>query len=141
MASYNKSIILGNLGGDPVITRFDNGKALAKFSVATQEKFKNKDGETVTETTWHDVEVWGKLVDIIEKYLKKGREVLIEGPTKRSIWEDKEGVKHNRVFIDGKLMVMVGNKPQEHIEHEQAQPQGINEGLPGDDLPGEDNPW
>ena len=67
----NKVIILGNLGKDPEVKSLEGGQKVAKFSVATSETYKNKAGEKVTDTEWHNVTVWGRLAEIVEKYLKK----------------------------------------------------------------------
>lgn len=71
MASVNKVILIGNLGKDPEIKKFENGIKNASFSLATTEKFKNKAGEMVSNTEWHNIVVWGALSDVAEKYLKK----------------------------------------------------------------------
>ena len=75
----NKVQLIGNLGNDPEIINLESGKTLAKFSVATNESYKNASGEKVTDTQWHNVVAWGKTAQIIEKYVTKGKEVAIEG--------------------------------------------------------------
>ena len=102
MASVNKVILVGNLGKDPEIKKFDSGIKNASFSLATTEKFKNKAGETVTTTEWHNIVVWGTLADICEKYLKKGSQIYLEGKIKTRTWEDKSGTKKyiTEIFAD-----------------------------------------
>jgi single-strand DNA-binding protein len=89
----NKVTLIGNLGNNPEIKVLDNNKRVARLSVATNETYKNKSGEKVTETTWHNVVAWGPLASIIEKFLKKGSEVCLEGKLVNRSWTDKEGQK------------------------------------------------
>jgi single-strand DNA-binding protein len=91
--SVNKVILLGNVGNDPEIKVFDNGNKVANFSLATSEKWKNKDGEQQEATEWHNVAVFGKLADIVESYVKKGQQLYIEGKIKTRSWDDSEGNK------------------------------------------------
>ena len=92
-ALRNKVQLIGNLGMNPEIKNLDGGKKLAKFSIATNESYKNAKGELVKETSWHNLKAWGKTAEIIEKYLTKGSEVAIEGKLVNSNYTDKEGVK------------------------------------------------
>ena len=75
----NKVQLIGNLGNDPEIVNLESGKLLAKFSIATNESYKNAEGEKVTDTQWHNVVAWGKTAEIVEKYVTKGKEIAIEG--------------------------------------------------------------
>ena len=75
----NKVQLIGNLGNDPEIINLESGKMLAKFSIATNENYKNAQGEKITDTQWHNVIAWGKTASIVEKYLAKGKEVAVEG--------------------------------------------------------------
>ncbi len=106
MSHVNKVILMGNLGKDPEITTFDSGK-LAKFSLATSEKYTDKAGKKVEETTWHNVTVWGNLADIVEKYLTKGKLIYLEGRIKNRTWDDKEGVKRYATDIVANVINMV----------------------------------
>ena len=87
----NKVQLIGNLGNDPEIINLDSGKTLAKFSIATNESYKNANGEKVTQTDWHNVVCWNKTAQIAEKYLQKGKEVAIEGKLSNRSYEDKNG--------------------------------------------------
>ena len=89
----NKVQLIGNLGNDPEIVTLESGKKLAKFSIATNESYKNNKGERVTDTQWHNVVAWGKTAEIIESFVTKGKEVAIEGKLTTRSWEDKEGQK------------------------------------------------
>ena len=75
----NKVQLIGNLGQEPEVLTLDSGKKLAKFSIATNDYYYNKQGEKIKDTQWHNVVAWGKTADIIEKYIVKGQEVAVEG--------------------------------------------------------------
>ena len=103
----NKVQLIGNLGNDPEIVNLESGKTLAKFSVATNESYKNAQGEKVTDTQWHNIVAWGKTAQIIEKYVGKGREVAIEGKLTTRSWEDKDGVKrYSTEVVCSELLIL-----------------------------------
>ncbi len=89
----NKVQLIGHVGITPEILNLESGKKLAKFSIATNESYKNSKGEKVTDTQWHNIVAWGKTADLIEKFAPKGKEVGIEGKLTTRSYEDKEGVK------------------------------------------------
>lgn len=89
----NRVTLKGNLGKDPEVKTFDWGK-VAKFSLATTESYKNKSGEKITETTWHNLVFKGAVCDVIEKYVKKGDQILIEGKIATRTYKDKNQVDH-----------------------------------------------
>lgn len=89
----NKVHLIGNLGMDPEIKKLENGSSLAKFSLATSDSYKNKDGEKVKETQWHNLVAWGPKAEFVEKYLKKGQEIAVEGKLTHRTYENKEGKK------------------------------------------------
>lgn len=90
----NKVQLIGNVGREPEIVNLESGKKLAKFSVATNENYKNASGERVTDTQWHNIVAWGKTAELIEKYVNKGKEVGVEGKLTTRTWDDKDGTKH-----------------------------------------------
>ncbi|MDH7912313.1 single-stranded DNA-binding protein [Winogradskyella sp. SYSU M77433] len=92
-ALKNKVQLIGHLGKDPEIINLESGKMLAKFSLATNESYKNGHGEKVTDTQWHNIVAWGKTAQIVEKFVSKGKEVAIEGKLTTRSWEDKDGMK------------------------------------------------
>ena len=116
MASVNKVILVGNLGKDPEIKKFDSGIKNASFSLATTEKFKNKAGEQVNNTEWHNIVVWGALSDVAEKYLKKGSQIYLEGKIKTSSWDDKSGAKRYKTEIYADSFTMLGVKDAQSNE-------------------------
>ncbi|MEK6152401.1 single-stranded DNA-binding protein [Flavobacteriaceae bacterium 3-367] len=92
-ALRNKVQLIGNLGKDPEVIELENGGKLAKFSIATNENYKNAKGEKVTDTQWHNIVAWGKTAEIVENYLTKGKEVAVEGKLVNRSYENKEGEK------------------------------------------------
>ena len=101
---------MGNLGNAPEVKTIADNKKLAKFSMATNETYKNEKGEKVTETYWHNVIVWGKLAGIAEKYLQKGSEVAIEGKLTNKSYTDKDGNKRYVTEIIANEILMMGGK-------------------------------
>ena len=104
----NKVQLIGNLGNDPEIVTLESGKKLAKFSIATNESYKNNKGERVTDTQWHNVVAWGKTAEIIERFVTKGKEVAIEGKLTTRSWEDKEGQKRYTTEVVCNELLMLG---------------------------------
>ena len=111
MAGVNKVMLIGNLGKDPEVRYLDSGVAVANFSLATTESYKNKDGERVSQTEWHNIVLWRGLAEVAEKWLKKGSSVYIEGRIRTRKWEDKEGNARYSTEILGDNMTMLGGKP------------------------------
>ena len=109
-ALKNKVQLIGNLGNAPEVKTTDNGKKLARFSVATSESYRNASGEKVTETTWHNLVAWGKVADIAEKYLNKGSEVAIEGKLINRSYTDKDGNKKYITEVQVNELLMLGSK-------------------------------
>ena len=93
MSGVNKVILVGHLGKDPEVRHLENGVNVASFSLATTETITNKNGEKQDLTEWHNIVVWRGLADVAEKYLKKGKQVYVEGKIRTRSWDDKEGVK------------------------------------------------
>lgn len=89
----NSVRLIGNIGNEPEIKKLDGEKKLAKFSLATNETYKNDKGEKITETQWHNLIAWGATAGIIEKYTKKGQEIAVEGKLTSKSYTDKEGIK------------------------------------------------
>ena len=110
MAGVNKVILVGNLGKDPEVKHLDNGVAVANFSLATTENYKNKEGEKVSQTEWHNIVLWRGWAEVAEKYLKKGANVYIEGKIKTRKWEDKDGNNRYNTEILADNMTMLGSK-------------------------------
>jgi single-strand DNA-binding protein len=109
MSGINKVILVGHLGKDPEIRFLESGVKKASFSIATSETYKNKDGQTVDQTEWHNIVAWRGLADIIEKYVKKGQLVYIEGKIRSRTYE-KDGIKKYYTEIVADNMQMLGGK-------------------------------
>ncbi len=106
----NKVQLIGNLGNDPEIINLESGKMLAKFSIATNESYKNSKGEKITDTQWHNVVAWGKTAEIVEKYVTKGKEIAIEGKLTNRSWDDKDGNKRYTTEIVCSELLMFGKQ-------------------------------
>ena len=110
MKSLRNSVqLIGNIGKDPEVKSFEKSKK-ASFNIATNESYKNQKGEKIEETQWHNVVVWGKLADVVEKYLKKGSEVAIEGKLVHRSYETASGEKRYITEINVNDLLMLGGK-------------------------------
>jgi single-strand DNA-binding protein len=112
-ALKNKVQLIGNLGNAPEVKTLESGKKMARFSVATNEIYRNAKGEKVTETQWHNLVAWGKVAEIVEKYLTKGKEVAIEGKLINRSYNDKEGNKKYITEIQVNELLLLGVKAAE----------------------------
>lgn len=108
MAGVNKAILLGNVGKDPEIKAFEGGRKVANFTLATTESYKDKNGDRVDNTEWHNIAFWGPVVDVIEKYVKKGSQLYIEGKIRTRSYEAKEGGKKYITEIQGDTLTLLG---------------------------------
>jgi single-strand DNA-binding protein len=111
MASLNKAILIGRLGGDPVKRYTPSGQPVVTFRLATTENWTNREGQKEQRTEWHNIVVWGKLADICDQYLSKGRLVYIEGRIQTREWEDREGNRRWTTEIIANQMQMLGPPP------------------------------
>lgn len=121
--SVNKIILIGNCGKDPEIKNLSNGSKVATFTMATSETYKDKQGNKVVDTEWHDIEVWGVLAGVVENYVKKGTQLFIEGKIKTDTWEGKDGTKQYRKKVRVDNLTLLGQKQQINVKNE-------NDGLP-----------
>ena len=104
--------MIGNLGNAPEVKTIEGGKKLARFSIATKESYRNAKGEKVTETTWHNIVAWGKVAEIAEKYLTKGKEVAVEGKLINNSYTDKDGNKKYSTEVQVSEILMLGSKAE-----------------------------
>jgi len=111
-ALRNNVKLIGRLGQDPEVKTLDKGSKMATFSLATSESYIGKDGNKKEQTQWHNIVVWGNLATICEKYLKKGKEIAIDGRLTYRNWEDKNGTRHNSSEIIVSELLFVGNQNQ-----------------------------
>jgi single-strand DNA-binding protein len=153
MAGVNKVILIGNLGKDPELRYTPGGQPVASFSVATTERWTDKNGQRQDRTEWHNIVVWGKLAELTNQYLKKGRPVYIEGRITSRSWDDRDGNKKYRTeIVANQIQFLSGGpgpaaagaeavaqpEPQQSGEShfDQSSPAaGGQAGVPEDDLP------
>lgn len=108
--SINKVILIGRLGRDPEVKYTPSGQAVAKFSIATDETYKDRNGEQQRRTEWHNIVAWRRLAEICGEYLAKGKLVYIEGRLRTRKWEDREGNKRSTTEIEAREMQMLSPK-------------------------------
>jgi single-strand DNA-binding protein len=107
--SVNKVILIGNLGKDPELKHTGGGTAVAKFTLATNDRYKDKDGNWQDRTEWHNITCWARLAEIASEYLKKGRTVYIEGSLRTDSWDDKQsGQKRYQTYVNASDLVLLG---------------------------------
>ncbi|UCF04085.1 MAG: single-stranded DNA-binding protein [bacterium] len=142
MSGVNKVILIGNLGSDPELRHTPNGTPVANFRIATNEVFTNREGERDQRTEWHRIVAFGRLAEICGQYLKKGKQVYIEGRLRTREWEDQSGNRRFTTEINATQMVMLGRagdagfvpgeEPQESPPEESQAAVGSDD---DDDLP------
>jgi single-strand DNA-binding protein len=110
MASVNKVILVGNLGRDPELRYTQSGQAVATFSIATTDRWRDKEGANQERTEWHRIVVWGKSAENCAQYLQKGRSAYIEGRLQSNDWEDKEGNKRTTTEVIAQSVQFLGGR-------------------------------
>ncbi len=108
--SVNRVTLLGHLGKDPELKYTPSGQAVTKFSMATSERWKDKNGEWQDRTEWHNIVLWAKMAETANQYLTKGSQVFIEGRLQTRSWDDKDGKKHYMTEIVAQDMVLLGGR-------------------------------
>ena len=111
----NKVNLIGRLGVKPEIMTFDTGRKLARFSLATNDRYKDKNGEWQEDVQWHNVTVWGKVADRVENLLEKGQEILLEGKISYQSYETNQGEKRYSTVIEGNDFMLL-NKPSGEVK-------------------------
>ncbi len=118
--SVNKVILVGNVGRDPETRYLEGGTAVCSFPLATSETYRNRDGERITNTEWHNIVLWRGLAEIAEKYVKKGSQLYIEGRIRTRSWDDRDGNKRYTTEVVGDNMQMLGKRSDETGAQEEA---------------------
>jgi single-strand DNA-binding protein len=108
--SVNKVILIGNVGADPEIRHLDNNVAVANLRMATSESYTAKNGERVTTTEWHNVVLWRGLAELAEKYIRKGKQIYVEGRLRTRAWDDKDGQKRYTTEIFADVVRLLGGR-------------------------------
>ncbi len=108
----NRVNLIGNLGTDPEVKKLESGRMLAKFPLATSENYKNAEGQKISETQWHNLVAWGTTATFVEKYLKKGNEIAVEGKLSHRSYEDKDGIRKyfTEIIVNEVLILRTDNK-------------------------------
>ncbi|MBN1276383.1 MAG: single-stranded DNA-binding protein [Deltaproteobacteria bacterium] len=137
MASFNRVILIGNLGRDPEVRYTADGVAVANFTIATSEQWKDKNGEKQERTEWHRIVAWRRLGEICGEYLRKGSQVFVEGKLQTRSWEDREGVKRYITEVVAQAMQMLGPAGRDLREEPMNAPFPTDEpvSIPDDDIP------
>lgn len=117
MAAVNKVILVGNLGRDAELRYTPGGVAVATLSLATTETWNDKAGARQERTEWHRIVLWGKTAESLAEYLRKGKQIYLEGKLQTRQWTDKEGAKRFTTEIRGERVVLLGGFPQRDTEH------------------------
>lgn len=112
----NKVQLIGRLGADPIIRKTKDGKPVANFSIATNERRKDKNGEPVETTSWHRVVAWQRLAEFSERYLKKGKQIALEGKIRYDEYTDKDGVTKYTTDIIASDIALLGKKDDVNVE-------------------------
>lgn len=110
MASLNRALLIGNVGNDPEIRTLNNNEKVASFRLATTERYKDRNGEVKESTEWHQVTAWGKMADIVEKFVKKGSQLYVEGKITTRKWTDKDGNDRFTTEIRAEGIQLLGKK-------------------------------
>ena len=141
MASLNKATLIGNLGKDPELRYTGAGQAVASFTMATNENFKNKSGEWEKRTEWHRIVTWARLAEFCGEHLSKGKQVFVEGRIQTRDWEDREGNKRTTTEINAQRVLLLGSRAdagdrdmdQRDASEPRPGPSGPATPLPADD--------
>lgn len=131
MLGVNKVILIGNLGKDPELRYTPGGQAVATFSLATTERWNDKNGQRQDRTEWHNVVAWGKLAELVNQYLKKGRSAYIEGKITTRSWDDRDGVKKYRTEIVASQVQFLSNNSSSAND---MGPSVMDQNIPGFDM-------
>lgn len=130
MASVNKVILIGRLGKDPELNRTPAGVAVANFSIATSEKFKDKNDQPQESTEWHSIVCWNRQAEIAHQYLKKGSEVYLEGKLTTRSWDDQNGQKRYKTEVKVIIMQFTGSQGGGGNSQQPAQSYGAPQPAP-----------
>lgn len=143
MSGVNKVIILGYLGKDPEVRYQPDGGAVANFSIATSESFKDKSGEKQERTEWHRIVLWGRLAEIAGEYLKKGSLAYVEGKIQTRKWTDKEGQERYTTEIVGSRLQLMSSKRDASTAHadQSDSPESTTSAYSGNEIMDDDIPF
>ncbi len=129
MASLNKVMLIGNLGRDPEVRYTTGGSPVANFTLATTERWRDQSGERQERTEWHRIVVWGKQAEIAGEYLRKGRQVYVEGSIQTREWTDKDGNKRYTTEVKAQRFLMIGSRGDDRAAAAAPAASGSGEGF------------
>ena len=138
MAGVNKAILVGNLGSDPELRHTPSGTAVANFNIATTEQWTSKTGERGERTEWHRIVCWGRLAEISNEYLTKGKQVYIEGRLQTRSWDDRDGNKKYMTEVVAMSMTMLAdpaNRPKDEDDPHHGRSAPAERQADDDDIP------
>ncbi len=144
--SINKAILIGNVGNDPEVRHLEGGTPVANFRLATSETYTNRSGERVTQTEWHNIVVWRGLAEVVEKYVKKGAQLYIEGRIRTRTWDDRDGNKRYTTEIVCDVLQMLGRRSDNNEQNYQGVQEtdantNANNDVPSGNEPEDDLPF
>lgn len=131
--SYNKIVLIGHVGRDPEVRYTQQNRAVANFSLATSDVFKSFEGESEKRTQWHKIVAWGRLAEFVEKYIKRGKQILVEGNLRYNSWTGQDGVKRTSAEIYAESIVLLGKKDSSDYNKPETQDTGDFEEYPDTD--------
>jgi single-strand DNA-binding protein len=134
-ASLNKVMLIGNVGDDPTMRFTSNGKPTTTFRVATNRRYKNGQGEVKEDTEWFSIVCWGKLAELCNQYLQKGRLVYVEGRNKTRSWDGQDGQKHYRTEVVASTVSFLGKAGEGKVTAEVSEPDDDGEDIDPDGIP------
>ncbi len=114
--AYNKVILIGHVGRDPEVRFTQQNRAVANFSLATSDVFRTFEGENEKRTQWHKIVAWGKLAEFVEKFIKRGKQILVEGNLRYNTWTGQDGVKRTSAEIYAESIVLLGKRDSSNYE-------------------------
>ena len=141
MASLNRALLIGNVGNDPEIRTIGNNDKVASFRLATTERYKDRNGEVKENTEWHQVTAWGKMADIVEKFVKKGSQVYVEGKITTRKWTDKDGNDRYTTEIRAEGLQILGKKESAPAPATRQEESPALKALKEEDNPEQDLPF
>jgi len=131
--SYNKIVLIGHVGRDPEVRYTQQNRAVTNFSIATSEVFRTFEGENEKRTQWHKIVAWGKLAEFVEKFVRKGKQILVEGNLRYNSWTGQDGVKRTSAEIYAESIVLLGKKDSSDYDRSEPQNTGDFEDYPDTD--------
>ncbi|MBJ94478.1 MAG: single-stranded DNA-binding protein [Rickettsiales bacterium] len=130
MRSFNRTTLIGNVGGDAVMRHTSSGTAVVNLSLATNSR--RKDDSPIT--TWHRIVLWGRLAEIAQKYIRKGQSIYVEGPTHQREWTDSAGVQHSTTEVTARELILLGGHRSAAGNLNEAQGSRSAEGEEGQEI-------